>query len=53
VYEEGGRIVWIKPGMEDLVFGAGSSEAAAAAVAAAKPAPAAELSVTISGESSA
>jgi large subunit ribosomal protein L28 len=28
VYEEGGRIVWIKPGMEDLIFGSSSSSSA-------------------------
>jgi large subunit ribosomal protein L28 len=26
VYEEGGRIVWIKPGQEALVFGTASEE---------------------------
>lgn len=31
VYEEGGRIVWIKPGQEHLVFGAEGEQAAAAA----------------------
>jgi hypothetical protein len=30
VYEEGGRIVWIKPGQEHLVFGAEGEQAAAA-----------------------
>jgi large subunit ribosomal protein L28 len=40
VYEEGGRIVWIKPGMEDLIFG--SSSAAAAA-----PEQPAELKITV------
>jgi len=30
VYEEGGRIVWIRPGMEELIFGAKQEEAAAA-----------------------
>ncbi|KAF8055750.1 CNB1 [Scenedesmus sp. PABB004] len=45
VYEQGGRIVWIKPGMEELVFGA----PAAAAGGAAEEAPA-ELKITaISG----
>lgn len=29
VYEEGGRIVWIKPGMEELIFGSSSAAAAA------------------------
>lgn len=28
VYEEGGRIVWIKPGQEALVFGTAGEEAA-------------------------
>jgi large subunit ribosomal protein L28 len=33
IYEEGGRIVWIRPGMEELIAG-GSGAAAAAAAAA-------------------
>ncbi|GBF88101.1 50S ribosomal protein, chloroplastic [Raphidocelis subcapitata] len=37
IYEDGGRIVWIRPGMEELI--AGGSGAAAAAVAAAAAAP--------------
>jgi hypothetical protein len=44
VYEEGGRIVWIRPGMEELIFGSGSGgsiSGAAAAAAAAAAAPAA------------
>jgi large subunit ribosomal protein L28 len=44
VYEEGGRIVWIRPGMEASVFGEAS-----AAPAAAGQAEAGELKVTISG----
>jgi large subunit ribosomal protein L28 len=43
VYEEGGRIVWIKPGMEELIFGSSSAAAAAAA-----PEQPAELKITVS-----
>jgi large subunit ribosomal protein L28 len=43
VYEEGGRIVWVRPGMEASVFGEQSSSTAAAAP------EAGELKVTISG----
>jgi len=45
VYEEGGRIVWVRPGMEASVFG----EAAAAAAAPAAEAGGQELKVTLSG----
>jgi hypothetical protein len=41
--------VWIKPGMEDLVFGAGSSEAAAGGGGPAAPAAPTGLQVTITG----
>jgi hypothetical protein len=44
VYEEGGRIVWIKPGMEELIFGSSSAAAAAAAA----PEQPAELKITVS-----
>jgi large subunit ribosomal protein L28 len=27
VYEEGGRIVWIKPGMEEVILGSGAAAA--------------------------
>ena len=30
VYEEGGRIVWIKPGMEETIFGSSSSSSSQA-----------------------
>ncbi|WIA16115.1 hypothetical protein OEZ85_012834 [Tetradesmus obliquus] len=43
VYEEGGRIVWIKPGMEELIFGSSSAAAAAAAA----PEQPAELKITV------
>ena len=36
VYEEGGRIVWIRPGMEELIFGGSGAAAAEAAAAAAQ-----------------
>lgn len=42
VYEQGGRIVWIKPGMEELIFGSSS----AAAAEAEQQAPA-ELKITV------
>lgn len=44
VYEEGGRIMWIKPGTEDLVFGRDSSEQQQQ-----QPQQPAELQVTITG----
>jgi len=34
VYEEGGKIVWIKPGMEETVFGSSSSSTGSPAAAA-------------------
>jgi large subunit ribosomal protein L28 len=46
VYEEGGRIVWIKPGMEELIFGSSSAAAAAAAA----PEQPAELKITVTEE---
>lgn len=33
VYEEGGRIVYIRPGMEELIFGSSSAAPAAPAAA--------------------
>jgi hypothetical protein len=42
VYEEGGRIVWIRPGMEDVIFGSGGSGSVSAAAAAAAAPKAAE-----------
>lgn len=45
VYEEGGRIMWIKPGTEELVFGSSGGDAPAATAAAAPT----ELTVTITG----
>ena len=39
VYEEGGRIVWIRPGMEELIFGKKEDTAA--------PAQEAELKITL------
>lgn len=44
VYEEGGRIVWIRPGMEEMVFGKKEEAAAPAAPAA----EAQQLKVTVS-----
>lgn len=43
VYEEGGRIVWIKPGQEALVFGSGGDEQAQ------QQQQPAELKITVSG----
>jgi hypothetical protein len=40
VYEEGGRIVWIKPGMEELIFGTAGNASGSGAAAAAAPAAA-------------
>lgn len=49
VYEEGGRIVWIKPGMEELIFGSSSNSSSAAAAEVQQGAT--ELKITVSGES--